>query len=413
MSQPLRRRDFLSLVGVGTIGVGTVGVGTAGLFVSPLAFGSKTSPLFQSKDVFTAGLDGIREYRIPAMVTTNKGTLLALCDARVEKPGDAPNNIDLALKRSVDNGETWERMKILIDFPGYQAACDACMLVDRQTGSIWIIYDHIWPTLESLEKANRTLPQGLQPDGRGRIIMLHAIVSDDDGQTWSQPRDITSMLTQPGWTGVMAAPGMGIQMRNGRLVVPCYFSRGKPATNERDHSTVAYSDDHGKTWQLGAGAGPATNECQVLELADGSLMLNMRSYHGKGCRAVATSRDGGKTWSELRHEYALIEPRCQGSFIRYTDRQGRYARNRLLFSNPAHKKDRVNMTVRLSYDEGRTWLLSKVIYPGPSAYSCLTALPDGTIGLLYENGRNEPYERITFARFNLEWLTDGKDQLAI
>ena len=401
MSRSFKRRDFLNLVGVGT----------AGMFVSHVSLRAKTDPFFRSKDVFIAGLDGIREYRIPAMVTTNKGTLLALCDARPEKPGDAPNNIDLALKRSVDNGETWERMKIVMDFPGYQAAADSCMLVDRQTGNIWVIYDHIWPTLEALERAKRTLPEGLQPDRIGRIIMLHAIVSDDDGQTWSQPRDITSLVTQPGWTAVMSAPGMGIQMRNGRLLSPSYFSRGGPATNERPHSAVIYSDDHGKTWQLGAGAGPATNECQVVELADGRLMLNMRNNHGKGCRAVATSRDGGETWSELSHDYALIEPRCQASFIRYTSRPGGHAKNRLLFSNPAHKKKRVNMTVRLSYDEGKSWAISKVVYPGPSAYSCLTVLRDGSIGLLYENGKDIPYERITFARFNLEWLTDGLDHV--
>ncbi len=393
MNDPLERRGFLKLAAVGA----------GGMAVSKPSPPLQTDSLFRQKDVFIAGLDGIREYRIPALVVTTKGTLLALCDARVEKPGDAPNNIDLVLKRSFDNGDTWTRMTTVVDFPGYQAACDPCMLVDRQTGNIWVIYDHVWPNLAALEKANRTLPEGQQPGGKGRVIMLHAIVSEDDGQTWSQPRDITSLLTQPGWIGVMAAPGRGIRTRSGRLVVPCY-SRRIRGSHEGDHSSVAYSDDQGKTWELGSAAGPSTNECQVVELADGQLMLNMRSYHEKGCRAVATSKDGGKTWSELSHDTTLIEPRCQASFIRYAAGAGGDARNRLLFSNPAHRKQRVNMTVRMSHDTGKTWPVSRVIHPGPSAYSCLTVLQDGSIGLLYENGKDSPYERISFVRFDLQWL---------
>ena len=393
MSTPLERRDFLKLTAAGA----------GGISVSKPSPPLRTDSLFRQKDVFFAGVDGIWEYRIPALVATTKGTLLALCDARVEKPGDAPNNIDLVLKRSFDNGETWSRMTTIVDFPGYRAACDPCMLVDRKAGNIWVIYDHVWPNLEALEKANRTLPEGLKPGTKGRIIMLHAIVSEDEGQTWSQPREITSLLTQPGWVAVMAAPGMGIQTRSGRLVVPCY-SRRIQASSQGDYSSVAYSDDHGKSWQLGSAAGPATNECQVVELADGQLMLNMRSYQGKGCRAVATSKDGGKTWSELRHDTTLVEPRCQAGLIRYPAEAGGDARSRLLFSNPAHGKERVNMTVRLSHDSGKTWPVSRVIHAGPSAYSCLTVLQDGSIGLLYENGNDSPYERISFARFNPQWL---------
>ncbi len=395
MNNSLKRRNFLKLAAAGA----------GGMALTRLAALAQNDPLFRQKHIFTAGLDGIWEYRIPAMVTTARGTLLALCDARVEKPGDAPNNIDLVLKRSLDNGETWERMKIVMDLPGYQAACDACMLLDRQTQNIWIIYDHIWPNLEALQRANRKIPKGLDPGRGGRLIMLHAIVSEDDGQTWSQPTDITSQLTQPGWVAVMAAPGMGIQTGSGRLIVPSY-SRRVHGSGEGDYSSVAYSDDHGKSWNLGAGAGPRTNECQVVELAGGSLMLNMRSYHGKGCRAVATSEDGGKTWSDFGHDTNLIEPRCQASLVRYRGPSSG-AGNRLLFSNPAHSQERVNMTVRMSRDGGKTWPVSKVIHPGPSAYSCLTVLQDGTIGLLYENGKDTPYERISFARFNLEWLTSG------
>ena len=405
MNSSLERRDFLKLAGAGATSI----------MAPPMLFGHKQDPFFRQKDIFIGGLDNIREYRIPSLVTTGKGTLVAICDARVEEPGDAPNNIDLALKRSLDGGDTWEKMNIVVDFPGYQAACDPCMAVDYQRESIWIIYDHIWPTLKALKQANGTLPPSIEPDASGRIILLHAIVSHDEGKTWSEPRDITRMVTKGVGGSIMAAPGMGMQMRNGRLLLPCYSTRGQMGkARQNSYSSVCYSDDHGETWHLGGGAARSTNECQVVELVDGSLMINMRNYHEreKGVRAVATSEDGGESWSGVRYDQTLIEPNCQASFIRYTGAGKIADKSRLLFSNPAHGNERINMTVRLSYDEGRTWPISKVIYPGPTAYSCLTVLNDHSIGMLYESGQEGPYEKITFARFNLEWLTDGKDSLA-
>ena len=401
-NESLMRRDFLWLAGAGT----------AAMSFSALSLSRDSEPFFQQKDIFFEGLHGIREYRIPAIVTTNGGTLVVVCDARVEKPGDAPNNIDLVLTRSVDKGKTWEPMKVIVNYPRYQAAAEPCLLMDRKTGHLWLLYDRIWPDLKDFRKDNQTLPEGVNPDSSGRIILLYAIMSEDDGRTWSQPREITSMLTQPGWTAVMAAPGMGTQMRSGRLLAPAYVRKPGPEEDSHiGHSSIVYSDDQGKTWQLSAGVAPRTNECQVVELVDGRLMMNMRNGYGKGRRAVATSEDGGRTWSEMTHDSTLVDPVCQGSFIRYTAQRDGYARNRLLFANAAHEKERVNMTVRLSYDEGETWPVSKQIYPGPSAYSCMTVLQDGTIGLLYENGKNEPYEKLTLARFNLQWLTDGKDQI--
>ena len=373
----------------------------------------RTKPFFEQRDIFVEGLYGIREYRIPSIVTTNGDTLVVVCDARVEKPGDAPNNIDLVFTRSVDKGKTWERLKVIANYPGYQAAADPCLLMDRKTGNLWLLYDRVWPDIKDFRRENQTLPEGLNPDSSGRILLIYATLSRDNGRTWSQPREITSMLTQPGWIAVMVSPGVGIQMRNSRLVAPSYFKKpGPEEASHMDHSSIVYSDDHGRTWQHSAGVASRTNECQVVELVDGKLMLNMRNGYGKGCRAVAISEDGGRSWSEMAHDSTLVDPVCQASFIRYTAQRDGYARNRLLFANAAHKKERVNMTVRLSYDEGKTWPVSKRIHPGPSAYSCLTVLQDGTIDLLYENGKSEPYEKLTFARFNLQWLTDGKDQLA-
>ncbi len=353
-------------------------------------------PPLEQNDVFVAGRDGVFQYRIPALVTSNEGTLIAACDARKDRGGDPPNNIDHVCKRSLDGGRTWKPLQVVADFPGAEAAGDPCLLVDRQTGTVWVFY--AW------------CPEGIgtkasQPGLSGSTLRVYAMTSDDDGVTWSKPRDLNPMVKDPDWNAMWCSPGRGFQTREGRLLVPSSSLR-----DGASYSQMFASDDHGQTWKTLTASGDKTNEHMAVELADGRLMANMRSRHGQGCRAVSTSSDGGRTWSELVHDPDLVEPVCQGSFIRYTSRQDGYAKDRLLFSNPASRK-REKMTVRLSYDEGKTWPVSKVIHAGPAAYSCLTVLADGTIGLLYERGEKSAYEKITFARFDLEWLTDGKDKL--
>jgi len=356
----------------------------------------KAEPLLEQNDVFVTGHDGVFQYRIPALVTSTKGTLIAACDARKDRGGDPPNNIDHVCRRSFDGGRTWRPLQVVADFPGTEAAGDPCLLVDRQTGGVWVFY--AW------------CPEGIgtkasQPGLSGRTLRIYAMTSDDDGATWSKPRDLNPMVKDPDWNAMWCSPGRGFQTREGRLLVPSSSLR-----DGVNCSQMFASDDHGKTWKTLTASGHNTNEHMAVELADGRLMANMRSRHGQGCRAVSTSSDGGRTWSELVHVPDLVEPVCQAGLIRYTTRRDGYAKDRLLFSNPAGRR-REKMTVRLSYDEGKTWPVSKVIHAGPAAYSCPTVLADGMIGLLYERGEKSAYEKITFARFNLEWLTDGKDRL--
>ncbi len=270
-----------------------------------------------------------------------------------------------------------------------------------------------------VEAAELPLQTDVFTSGRDNndVFVTH---SADDGITWAKPTRITADVKKPDWTWYATGPGVGIQLRHGRdkgrLIIPCDHSE-KVKSRLAQHSHVFFSDDHGKTWKLGATVAPFTDECQVVELKDGELLINMRNYWGRdggqpqrgNKRALAWSKDGGETWSDLEFDKTLIEPICQASLHRFTDARGKH---RLLFSNPASTDQRQRLTVRLSYDEGKTWPISKVLYDGPAAYSCLAYLPDGSIACLYERGKQHPYEHITFGQFSFEWLTEGKDKVS-
>jgi len=356
-------------------------------------------------DVFISGTDGYHTYRIPAVMVTQKGTLLAFCEGRNKGRGDS-GDIDLLLKRSSDGGATWSKQQVVWD-DGPNTCGNPCPVQDRQTGTI-----HLLMTWNRGDDRESAIKKNTSKDTR-RVWVTR---SNDDGRSWSKPVEVTASTKKPEWRWYATGPGVGIQLRNGpwkgRLVIPCDHSVVAPSDPDGYNSHVIISDDHGKTWRIGGTISPKVNECQIVELADGTLLINMRNYdRSKTTRAIATSTDGGMTFSQPRHDPALVEPICQASFLRYS-LESEHGRNRLLFSNPARPRsgDRREMTVRLSYDEGKTWPVRRVLHAGPAAYSCLTVLPDGDIGCLYEAGNAHPYEKIVFARFTIDWLTAGAEK---
>ncbi len=350
-------------------------------------------------DVFVSG-DGYPVYRIPSLVCTPKGTLLAFCEGRT---GDDQSATDMALKRSLDGGTTWLPMQVLVQ-AAPEAAMDPTAVIDQTTGEIVLVYDR-WPEIPEGEE----LGEHKRSPGLGRdSITTWIMTSKDDGVNWSTPIDITAMTKQADWTETGHGPGLGIQTRSGRLVIPCFETRPVGGKWGTSWNFIIYSDDHGKTWQMSDNeVGPNVNESQVVELTDGTLWLNMRTAHRKDSRAGATSKDGGKTWSDLCDIPELPDAGCQASLLRYTwpDRDG--SKSRILYSKGATPDRRVG-TIRVSYDEAKTWPVAKVVCEDYFGYSCLTAMPDGTIGCLFETAN---CSKITFTKFSLEWLTDGNDSL--
>lgn len=333
-------------------------------------------------DLFVSGTEGYTAFRIPAMIQTRNGDILVICEARKKSFSDQ-GDIDLVSKRSRDGGKTWGPLKLVYD-DGENTAGNPCPVVDRKTGKI------ILPFCRNNKE-------------------VFVMTSTDHGETWSKPVNITSSVIEPRWTWYATGPGHGLQLASGRILIPCDHKLDHATKQQPElyFSHVIYSDDLGETWKLGGTPGERTNECQAIETEDGLIHLNMRSYHDKNRRAISWSKDGGVTFTKPELDETLIEPKCQASLLRYSSaKDGK--KNRVLFSNPA-STERKNMTVRLSYDECRTWPVSKVLNPGKSVYSELAAAPDGAILCLYENGEKNQYEKMTLARFTLAWLTDGKD----
>lgn len=365
------------------------------LLAATLARTAAESGGMELSAVFVAGQDGYHTYRIPAIVVTTNGTVLAFCEGRTDGRSDT-GNVDLVMKRSTDGGRNWSAQRVV--WSDAENTCgNPAPVVDRATGVIWLLMT--WNLGKDHE---REIHAGTSQDSR-RVYITH---SADEGTTWAAPTELTSGIKPADWRWYATGPVNGIQLERGnhagRLVIPCNHSVVTGGLRAVSRAHIIYSDDHGATWQLGGVDDERTNESTVVELSDGRLLHNMRSYREKKLRAIATSSDGGLSWSGVKDDPSLIEPVCQASMLRYSWPE-RGGKGRVLFANPASDK-REKLTVKVSYDEGQTWVAGKLIHAGPSAYSCLTVLPDRTIACLFERGAKSPYETITLARFSLGWL---------
>jgi sialidase-1 len=354
---------------------------------------------FQSTP-FLSGSEGYNTFRIPAITVNGAGHLLAICEGRKRGGGDA-GDIDTVCKVSEDGGKTWGKLTVIWN-DSSNTCGNPCVVRDAETGVIWLL--NTWNRGDDHE--NRIINQTSRDTRR-----VFVCSSSDDGRTWSKAREITADVKLANWTWYATGPGAGIQLQRGpykgRLIIPCDHIE---AVTKRYFSHVIYSDDHGKSWKLGGSTPePQVNECEVVELADGTLLLNMRSYDpARKARQSAISHDGGSTWEEQKVVPELLDPICQASIRRLSWPQTGLP-GVVLFANAASQQ-RERMTVRASFDEGRTWPVARRLTAQPAAYSCLVAMPDRSIGLLYETGPNNPYEAIVFSRFTLDWLQDVAGQ---
>ncbi|MEX0360766.1 MAG: exo-alpha-sialidase, partial [Allomuricauda sp.] len=334
-----------------------ISTGICGQTVNPE---SGTKPL-NFNNLFDAQTEaGVACYRIPALITAPNGDLIAAIDERVPSCGDLKwsKDINIVVRRSVDNGDSWTEIERAIDYPHGQSASDPSMIVDKVTGSIFMFFNYM-----DLDKGKD-------------IYYLKYVKSTDNGKTWSPPVDITSQIAKLEWHNhfKFITSGRGIQTHDGTLL--------HTLVNLEKGLYLFGSEDHGESWYLIDTPISPGDESKVMELDDGSWMINSR-VNGMGIRYVHISADNGKTWTSMP-DTNLVDPGCNASIIRYSSKKDGDNKNRLLFAHANHKDERKNLTVHISYDEGKSWSQGKTIFEGSSAYSSMTVLDNGDIGLFFE-----------------------------
>lgn len=347
--------------------------------------------------VFGPGDEGSKYYRIPAIVCAPNGSLITASDKRINNDGDLPNQIDVVVKTSHDGGLTWGPTKVIAagNPKGYG---DSSLVVDRETGNVLLLFNGD----NGFYQSTSTNPQ-----------RMYVSISKDNGESWSEPRDITSMLygfecqhpERNTWQGMFLTSGAALQIRSGRImVVACV--RKKDTSGVFNY--VVYSDDGGETWDVGItpGCSVIALEAKVVELNNGDILMNIRQ---KPYRYESISHDKGLTFGDVVARPDLVDPSCNGEIIRYTSTRDGYDKDRLIFVNDHHPSQRMNTSIKISYDEGKTWAVSKVIHAGNAWYPAVTITSDGRIAVYYERVvNNAAYMDVVV--MSLEWVTDGADK---
>ncbi|MDB6040067.1 MAG: hypothetical protein JWM99_3908 [Verrucomicrobiales bacterium] len=373
---------------------------TAGiLLISSLAIQAeepKSPPLI---DLFMGGTEGFSAFRIPALVTTSQGTLLAFAEGRASLHDHAENKI--VLKRSDDGGKTWGPLHIIAE-DGSNALNNPTAVALRKPNRVILIYQR-YP--KGFDEHNA------EPGVDGpHVCRTFKIFSDNNGLKWSPPVEITAQVKRPTEvTSTASGPGRGIVLtrgkHRGRILIP--FNQGPYG---RWKVYAVFSDDGGESWHYGEtapeGSAGFANEVQFVERSNGDVMLNARNERGDKYRKTSVSTDCGETWSPTQLDKTLIEPGCQAGLLQL-EYGSAYPGDFFIFCNPASQTQRTNGTIRLSFDQGETWPIAKVLYPGSFSYSCLTPISGNVVGCLFER---DGMKKISFARFSVEWIRGRADK---